>query len=80
VPSSYASGYYVETSEYCTTTIGAHVDSGTVTLSRSAPPSLQGSFDVTLDSGEHLTGTFDAPICDISDAGGTQAPPGSCGP
>lgn len=26
----------------------------------------KGTFDVTLDSGDHLTGTFDAPNCDVS--------------
>jgi hypothetical protein len=35
--------------------------SGTVTLTSIAPP--QGTFDVTFDSGDHVTGSFQAPGC-----------------
>jgi hypothetical protein len=36
---------------------------------------VAGSFDVTFDTGDHLTGTFSAPVCDASltDDGGTSA-------
>ena len=48
------------------TTIDAQVaqaTSGTVTLTKVSNGSYAGSFDVTLDSGDHITGTFDATNC-----------------
>jgi hypothetical protein len=48
---------------------------GSIVLSRVDSVTVDGSFDVTLDSGERLSGTFTAPVCDASDA----APPMACG-
>lgn len=43
-------------------TSGAQATAGTVTLT-SAGPTYAGSFDVTLATGDHITGTFTAPSC-----------------
>jgi hypothetical protein len=40
--------------------------SGTVTLIQAGPSRVQGSFDVILQSGTHLVGSFDAPVCNAT--------------
>ena len=50
--------------------------SGTITLSTISATAVEGSFDVSLDTGETLSGTFDAPICVVNtdvDAGPAPA-------
>jgi hypothetical protein len=47
----------------CSPTTGASANAGTVTVTRSDSTSIAGSFDVRFASGDHVTGTFDAPIC-----------------
>lgn len=37
--------------------------SGSVTIDHVASTSIDGSFDVTMQSGDHLTGSFSAPTC-----------------
>jgi hypothetical protein len=52
--------------------------SGTITLSTISSTTVDGSFDVALDTGEKLSGTFRAPVCGLStntDAG----VPNKCG-
>jgi hypothetical protein len=41
--------------------------SGSITVSSATPGEVSGSFDLTFPDG-HLTGTFDAPICDVDAA------------
>jgi hypothetical protein len=53
--------------------------SGTITFSTISATAVVGSFDVTFNTGENLTGSFDAPICVVNtnvDAG----PAPACGP
>jgi hypothetical protein len=50
--------------------------SGAITFSTISATAVAGSFDVTLDTGENLTGSFDAPICVVNtnvDAGPAPA-------
>ena len=50
---------------------------GSITLTSITPQAVAGSFDVTFYSGDHLTGTFNAPQC-ASVAIGNEA--GACHP
>jgi hypothetical protein len=43
--------------------LSASGKSGSVTLSRLSTGAYAGSFDVTLDSGDHVSGTFDTSAC-----------------
>lgn len=36
---------------------------GTITLTKIAGSDIEGSFDLTFDGGDHLTGSFQAPLC-----------------
>jgi hypothetical protein len=45
---------------------------GTVTLTSVTSTMVEGSFDATFASGDHLTGTFTAPVCTV------QAPGSGC--
>jgi len=55
---------YLETDATCQTPMAlqATANSGTVVLT-SVTNGLSGSFDVTLDTGDHVTGSFNAPNC-----------------
>jgi hypothetical protein len=52
--------------------------SGTVVLSTVSSTTVAGSFDVTLDSGDKLSGTFRAPVCGMSIQTDASAP-AKCG-
>jgi hypothetical protein len=53
----------------------AEATTGTVTLSAINGNSFSGSYDVVLDSGDHVTGSFDPDACpDIQTALGNDAP------
>jgi hypothetical protein len=57
---------YSVTDANCNNTTTENAMSGTVTLTAamsSSSSAVQGSFDVTMTNGDHLTGTFDAPVC-----------------
>jgi hypothetical protein len=45
-------------------TMGA-ASSGSVTLTAITATTLTGTFDVTFPDGEHVSGTFEAPVCDV---------------
>jgi hypothetical protein len=53
-----------------TGSIDAHAVSGTVTIDSIDANSVQGGYDATLDSGDHITGSFNATRC--------QTIPSSC--
>jgi len=50
----------------CTQTTDDKGTAGTITLTSSSSTEVSGSFDVTFDSGDHVTGTFSAPVCNAS--------------
>ena len=55
--------------------------SGKVTLTKSdlsTTGRMTGSFDITLKDGDHLTGSFDAPICQQTSDGGSGPADGGC--
>src|SRR5262249_25585325 len=53
--------------------------SGTVTLSSVSGNRFSGSFDLMLDSGDHLTGSFDPEECPaLANQVGNSTPPSSC--
>ena len=78
----YARRAYVEartTDENCAAVASqsAKATSGTVTLTKASNGSYAGTFDVTLESGDRLTGSFEAPDCPA--IGGTTDGPYACG-
>jgi hypothetical protein len=68
-----ASVFYGVENDACTETTSEQASSGTVTLSAISQTLIAGSFDATFANGDHVTGTFSAPVCDFSVAadGGT---------
>lgn len=58
----------------CNVTHSPGTSSASVTLT-SAGPTYVGTFDVTFIGGDHATGSFDAPLCDLTlpDAGAADA-------
>lgn len=56
----------------CQTKTNETATSGTVILTSVSATTVAGSFDVKMDNGDHLTGTFDAPVCNF-----TPLPPNS---
>ncbi len=61
VPSVSAS--YNLSNATCATLISTNAVGGTVTLTNSQADLVEGNFDLTFGSGDHLTGTFSAPQC-----------------
>jgi hypothetical protein len=47
--------------------MGKHLGtkSGTVTITSISPDIVSGTFDLTLDGGDHVTGSFGATRCDM---------------
>jgi len=56
---------YTARDSMCVRASGADTSAGTVTLTAAGPSTVEGSFDVTLDQGDHLTGTFNTPVCNV---------------
>jgi hypothetical protein len=79
-----ASVLYRTTTATCGEGRSAVATSGTVTVSAVGDAGVSGSFSVTFGENEYLmqpalgtlTGTFDAPLCPVPDAGATEAPDG----
>jgi hypothetical protein len=55
-----------------------HATSGTVTLSEITGGAFSGSFDVVMNSGDHITGTFDPEACPGLDTAINSRSPSSC--
>jgi hypothetical protein len=66
---SMAIAEYGADSATCTSTTSESAQGGSITLTNVTPTTIQGTFDVTMANGDHLTGSFDAPICDVNFAG-----------
>lgn len=54
---------YTTTGRDCVVASSVQGDTGTLTFTLVTSTRVQGSFDVTMKTGDHLTGTFDAPAC-----------------
>ena len=50
---------------YCRSAASETAQSGTVTFTAIDGATISGSFDLTFQDGDHLTGTFSAPVCDV---------------
>jgi hypothetical protein len=50
----------------CQSTGYEEAQSGSVTLDTATSAILSGTFDVTFENGDHLTGSFSGPVCDTS--------------
>jgi hypothetical protein len=57
-------GSYTTTDAHCGTATVHGISEGSVTLTEVSSTTVQGTFDFTMDSGDHLTGAFVAPVCE----------------
>lgn len=80
--SGVASVQFIKRDAQCKGTLSdaaSSATSGTVSVTNIvAGESVSGTFDVHFDSGDHLTGSFDAPFCSIPQPK-VQDAPGTCG-
>jgi hypothetical protein len=63
---SLAIAQYGADSATCTSTTSERAQSGSIVLTSVTSTEIQGTFDVTMTNGDHLTGSFDAPVCDVN--------------
>lgn len=59
----YGYAQYDADSATCVLTTSETATSGSVVLTSVSSSSIQGTFDVTMPNGDHLSGSFDAPVC-----------------
>lgn len=59
----YGYAQYDADSATCVLTTSETATSGSVVLSSVSSDSIQGTFDVTMPNGDHLSGSFDGPVC-----------------
>jgi hypothetical protein len=62
------SAHFAALDATCTPAGNEQAKTGTITFETVSATELSGSFDVTLDGGDHLTGTFSAPVCNLASA------------
>jgi hypothetical protein len=62
---NFAQAGYTATDAQCNTVRTDDATTGSVVLSDVSATTIDGSFDLTVQSGDHLTGTFSAPVCEI---------------
>jgi hypothetical protein len=70
-----ATSYFRTTDADCSWKTNEIAASGSITLTAvSSTGDVWGTFDVTMSNGDHLTGSFDAPVCAASLVGDGGAP------
>ena len=62
-PAQFAGAIYQQTDSNCTVTSTLGATSGSVTITSASGGSFSGSFDFTLETGDHITGTFTSANC-----------------
>ncbi|HEY2514297.1 MAG TPA: hypothetical protein VGI39_25695 [Polyangiaceae bacterium] len=72
---TYVGAEYGVSDASCKTVTDESATEGTITFTTITSTTVQGTFDVTMDNGDHLTGSFDAPVCAIPFASKTGNPP-----
>jgi hypothetical protein len=73
---SFGTVTYETTDAQCDTSGTHSAMSGSITLSSVSSTSVHGTFEVTMDTGEDVSGIFSASVCDVSLAG--DAGPAAC--
>lgn len=68
---------YETTDANCHTMSTHTARSGSIVISAVSATTVEGTFSVTMDTGESLSGTFSVPICDVGAA--SDAGPSACG-
>ncbi len=63
----------------CKQVVGLTASSGTITLTTIGDTLIQGNFDVIMSSGDELTGTFSAPVCNTNFNDWVQSTTRTCG-
>jgi hypothetical protein len=87
-PGTYRMGYengfgtqvaYTSDDSTCRTTVNETATTGTVTIKQVTSTTVDGSFDATFSSGDHLSGDFSAPVCPVTleEAASNMSPCGS---
>jgi hypothetical protein len=56
---------YLASDANCKETVNEQATAGSVTMDTVGSTTVSGTFDVTFANGDHLTGQFDAPVCNI---------------
>jgi hypothetical protein len=71
----FASAAFAAQDATCTTTTDEQATSGSIVLTTVSAATVDGTFDLTFAGGDHLTGSFTAPVCnyDITSTSGTSA-------
>jgi hypothetical protein len=59
------SANYGTTNAACAANIAERATSGTIKLTTVSSTTVQGTFDVTMDNGDHLSGSFTGPVCNV---------------
>jgi hypothetical protein len=72
-------GEFATSTATCGEGINEEVASGAITFTEISSASVKGTFDVTMNSGDRLTGNFDAPICNVSLRSIGVGPAKACG-
>jgi hypothetical protein len=72
-----AQATYFSQDAACKQTLNLNATSGTVTLTAASGAFVEGSFDLHFANGDHLSGTFSAPMCDVNPF--TNNTGGACG-
>jgi len=69
---------YAASDANCNAAVTEEASAGSVTMDTANATTVTGTFDLTFPNGDHLTGQFDAPVCniDITNLGSNG---GSCG-
>jgi hypothetical protein len=62
-PTTTAAAGFTAQDATCNPTSDEQATSGTITMTQVSTTTVAGSFDVTFANGDHLTGTFSAPVC-----------------
>jgi hypothetical protein len=70
-PLGYANGMaaqvsYTSADAMCQTTLNEIAKSGSITITQVTSATVDGSFDATFASGDHLSGKFSAPVCPVT--------------
>jgi hypothetical protein len=56
---------YLSSDANCKLTVNERATAGSVTMDTADTTTVTGTFDLTFANGDHLTGQFDAPVCNV---------------
>jgi hypothetical protein len=74
---AYSNAQYATFDDACRPSETVQATSGSVIVQTASASLVTGSFDLTMSTGDHVAGTFSAPVCDAPVA--SDAGPPACG-